>query len=169
MKSELFNRMKGAGLRGFAFGLGLCASGLVAATVSGGWYNLTNTQIRTNFDTLKSSIEKIDPPYSTGETLTHKVWIDGRPIYRKVIDTGSIALNAGQNKTVPIQVFPGDVVHLSMIARNTGGHIALPGPLFNNQGKVQLSVVSSSIHINCIGPGACTGLISSRVIVEYTR
>ena len=36
--------------------------------------------------------------YSTGETLTNKTWIDGRPIYRKVISCGALPNNT--TKTV---------------------------------------------------------------------
>ena len=37
--------------------------------------------------------------YSTEEVKTNKVWIDGKPIYRKVVKTGS--LPNGTNKSVP--------------------------------------------------------------------
>ena len=33
--------------------------------------------------------------YSENEVLTNKIWIDGRPIYRTVIDKGGIAVPAG--------------------------------------------------------------------------
>lgn len=35
--------------------------------------------------------------YSTTETLTNKVWIDSKPIYRKVINIGSRTYSAGNN------------------------------------------------------------------------
>ena len=34
--------------------------------------------------------------YSTNEVLTGKAWIDGKPIYRKVINTGSLYFNSNQ-------------------------------------------------------------------------
>lgn len=34
--------------------------------------------------------------YSTTETKTNKIWIDGKPIYRKVIECGSLPNNSGK-------------------------------------------------------------------------
>lgn len=43
-----------------------------------------------NCDYVNNAIKDV---YSTNETLTNKVWIDGKPIYRKVIAIGSISAN----------------------------------------------------------------------------
>ena len=44
--------------------------------------------IEDNIDTIESDITNLkrNNTYSTSETLTDKVWIDGKPIYRKVIE-----------------------------------------------------------------------------------
>ena len=37
--------------------------------------------------------EIVDDIYSTSEIKTNKIWIDGKPIYRKVINSGSLSLS----------------------------------------------------------------------------
>lgn len=38
--------------------------------------------------------------YSTSETLTNKVWIDGKPIYRKVYTNDNYSQNASETKDI---------------------------------------------------------------------
>lgn len=57
-----------------------------------GYDGLNNVKVTAN---IESGGEVIDM-YSTEETKTNKVWIDGKPIYRKVI-ASTQGLNAGSN------------------------------------------------------------------------
>ena len=98
MKDTLNNHIKkGFGL-GVGFFLGISGSALMAVTVSGIVHiffpgqAISSAQVNENFASLKSAIETIEPRYSTGETLTAKVWTDGKPIYRIVRE---IVLSAG--------------------------------------------------------------------------
>lgn len=53
--------------------------------------NQTNVEI-------ENAIDNIVDTYSTSETLTNKVWIDGKPIYRKVIHNDSYSITNGDNE-----------------------------------------------------------------------
>ena len=44
----------------------------------------------------------IEDVYSTNETKTNKVWIDGKPIYRKVSEIGDLAANIEHSINVNI-------------------------------------------------------------------
>ncbi len=55
--------------------------------------------------------------YSYNETLTNKVWVDGKPIYRKVIDCGNMPSNS-TNKVVNHNISNIDEI-ISCIGRAT--------------------------------------------------
>ena len=55
---------------------------------------LSANNLNNNFNYLD---EKITDIYSTSETLTNKVWIDGKPIYRKVIEK---TITSAVNQTI---------------------------------------------------------------------
>lgn len=57
--------------------------------------------------------------FSTSETLTNKVWIDGKPIYRKVIKWES-SLASGVNEIGSVPNI-GELVSASITARNSAG------------------------------------------------
>lgn len=106
--------------------------------------------------------------YSTSETRTGKTWIDGKPIYRKVINTG--ALPAASTKTVSIGVQNIDtVIVLAGIAiqRSTGNVIPLPNTTTDNN-NIQIWIENlSTIYIRVIPTWASQ--YQSFVTIEYTK
>lgn len=106
--------------------------------------------------------------YSTTETKTNKVWIDGKPIYRKVVDLGTLP-NA-TTKTVSH-----GISNLDVIIKWTGyverpsnhGHFPLPyvfgGVTENNIG------VFANQNLITITTGADRSMMNGTIILEYTK
>lgn len=55
--------------------------------------NDTNDNAVPNAKTVKDYVEEV---YSTDEVKTNKIWIDGKPIYRKVINMGDLPSNSSK-------------------------------------------------------------------------
>ncbi len=74
-----------------------CANsiGLVGEVTSD--INDTNSASAPNAKTVKDYVDnKVVDVYSTDEVKTNKVWIDGKPIYRKVINMGNLPSNSSK-------------------------------------------------------------------------
>lgn len=74
-----------------------CANsiGLVGEVTSD--INDTNSASAPNAKTVKDYVDnKVVDVYSTDEIKTNKVWIDGKPIYRKVINMGDLPSNSSK-------------------------------------------------------------------------
>jgi hypothetical protein len=62
--------------------------------------------------------------YSTTEQLTGGKWIDGKPIYRKVIDFGALP-NANTKNVAHNITNIGDIVNVSIIAKSSTEYLLL--------------------------------------------
>lgn len=101
--------------------------------------------------------------YSTSETLTNKVWIDGKPIYRKTVNVG--ALPNATTKTVAHNILNISNV-LDMYGYATGGTDWIPLPRPDSTYPITIWVTATDV---CL---ACTTNQSSRsgyVTLEYTK
>ena len=104
--------------------------------------------------------------FSTEEQFTGKYWIDGKPIYSKVIDCGALPNNAETFTDLNIQNLA-TVVSLKGIA-NDGAGTFLPLPytdatLYNS---VQMAVTNNKISFITNGNRST---FSAVAIVEYTK
>lgn len=113
-------------------------------------------------------VTKDNESYSLDEINTGKTWIDGKPIYRKVINTG--ALPSGTTKSVSIGVQNIDTVTVltgTAIQRSTGNVLPLPNTTTDNN-NIQIWIENlSTIFIRAIPTWA--GQYQSFVTVEYTK
>ena len=99
--------------------------------------------------------------YSTDEVKTGGKWIDGKPIYRKVVDVGTLP-NA-TNKTVLHNIQNIDsVVNLKLIAKDNTNNIIC------NFGGKELSIYVDNSNIIIKTDNNFTGYTSYSVI-EYTK
>lgn len=113
-----------------------------------------------------SNITAAFTDYSTTEQNTGRLWIDGRTIYRKEIDLGSLT------NTTPKSVAHGisnlsTVVNISGFATN--GTVFLPLPLarYNNfASQIGLYVDTTNIVVE---PGNDRTAFTGYVIMEYTK
>ncbi len=168
--------MKSSFLAGVCFAAGVGEFSLIMAAVSeelntfGGNQVVSASLMNQNFERLRNAITAIDPQYSNSETLTHKVWIDGKPIYRKVVDTGAMPNSAcklvnhglGASSTHNIIGFRG----LYWRADNSQ-YFPMPSAADLDIQNVRLAVKTPDIEI-CTATGF--GLfVNSFVILEYTK
>ena len=107
--------------------------------------------------------------YSTTETKTNKVWIDGKPIYRRVfIYTGTIKPNASDVVAANLSDTPPNTWASINIIAVTDGNIVLPVPVANANSSYVLEWWLSGKTIK-IGTGSGRALTRVHTIVEYTK
>lgn len=107
--------------------------------------------------------------YSTNETNTYKIWINGKQIYRKVINTG--ALPNASNKSIPHNITNIEtIISLKGVAHNPTVNITYTLPHVHPNDvtyQVGLYIYGENIIIS-------TGIdrsefTQSYVIIEYTK
>lgn len=110
-------------------------------------------------------LRDIKDVYSTEETLTNKVWIDGKPIYRKVVDCGALPNNS--LKTVAHNIANiGFVINLYGIASDGSEWLPLPASYYSNS-AVGLSVDGTNISLRPYTNR--TTYTTTYVTIEYTK
>jgi len=101
--------------------------------------------------------------YSTAETLTNKTWVDGKPIYRKVVNCGALPNNA--TKTVA-HGLPSPRTIVSISGFSAG--LPLPSPSTTSLGEsVQMWIDGTNINIRTGSDRSAH--TPSWVTIEYTK
>src|SRR5574344_152619 len=115
--------------------------------------------IEDKLDTLEDDV------YSTEETLTNKVWIDGKPIYRKVFEVASLPNNTQTNYSHGI-VNADSFVTVRGIAKSTT--LALPIPFVERNGttNIQIWIQSAAFYIST---NYDSSSYAGTIILEYTN
>lgn len=109
--------------------------------------------------------------YSTSETPTGKTWIDGKAIYRKVIQFGAMA---GNNRyTIAHGISYDTIVSFDAIARNsTNSYLPLARVGYNGNNQIDASLNGYAYitpdNAIIIG-GSQTKYTGATVIIEYTK
>lgn len=109
--------------------------------------------------------------YSTSETTTGKTWIDGKPIYRKVIEFGAMSGNNRYTKAHGISY--DTIVSFDAIARNsTNSYLPLARVGYNSDNQIDASLNGYAYitpdNVFIIG-GSQTNYTGATVIIEYTK
>ena len=106
--------------------------------------------------------------YSTTEQKTGGVWIDGKPIYRKVIDCG--ALPNANVKFVPHNISNfRTIVKIYGIAERIGATLPLPYVTTDAQTNYDVAVFVETNNIGIVNYTNMTDYTKSYVVVEYTK
>ena len=105
--------------------------------------------------------------YSTEEVNTGKKWIDGKPIYRKVVDFG--ALPNASEKTVNHNI--SNIATVTKIAGHTTNGISFyPLPYLNTDSAVSSIMVYMTTTIIAVRTGSDrTAFTNTKFTVEYTK
>lgn len=119
-------------------------------------------------DGIKSGI----PGYSTSEIPTGQTWIDGKPIYRKVLAFTSITNGSNNDMAIGASGVIGTIIRFWGLGYNTAGAYAWNIPHYDSSSSYGILVEAVSptggnpkIRIK---PGSGRGLGSAVVVVEYT-
>ena len=105
--------------------------------------------------------------YSQNETDTGKIWIDGKKIYRKVINCG--AIQSGTLNEIPTNIVNmGTVVKITAMATSTTYNLTTPIPYTSTGGKKKVIYIQSNniyIYIDTVEEtyDKCF------VVLEYTK
>lgn len=102
--------------------------------------------------------------YSTAEILTGETWIDGKPIYRKVIDCGAMPNNTTKNVAHGISNI-GKVVRSEGYSDNNAG-IQIPVPYVSD---IPLSIFVDNTNIVIQTSGDYTAYVNTYITLEYTK
>ena len=104
--------------------------------------------------------------YSTSETKTNKVWIDGKPIYRKVVDFG--ALPNATNKLVNHDIANLDrAVSIYGQAQSSSGNLH-PLPYASPTASQSIELYAGTIGV-VIVTGSDRSNLTGYVVIEYTK
>ena len=110
--------------------------------------------------------------YSTDETPTGETWIDGSPIYRKVLEFTSITNGGNNDAAINAGGVIGTIIRFWGLGYNTAGAYAWNIPHYDSSSSygilaeaVGLTGDSPKIRIK---PGSGRGLKTAVVVVEYT-
>ena len=139
----------------------------------------SSPQIRRNYyqggemwgDWLSLTTSKSES-YSTTETLTNKVWIDGKPIYRRVFSYQS-TIGAGATETLGTINDLSRVISIGGTMTSTSGGTQYTIPYGDNQShaRVYCDISTSggtsigTLKVNCIG----SGFKGMFIVLEYTK
>ncbi len=125
-------------------------------------------------DTVPDGYERVGDGdiYSTSETLTNKVWIDNKPIYRKVLIVGSITSTSVTNIALPNEVDTLLPNLCGMLYDSTGNGYPIN---YNNIYNVQVDIgsfyqrISSTNKKISLKQYGNFGIASGYIIIEYTK
>ena len=105
-----------------------------------------------------------DPHYSTDETFTGKYWIDGKKIYRKVVDFGALTNNTSKTVAHNIQNISFVVNYYGM---STDGSEWIGLPASWTTASVGISVDPTNIIIRPYTDRRT--YTTTYVVIEYTK
>ena len=105
------------------------------------------------------------PAYSTEEHLTGRKWIDGKDIYRKVVDVG--ALPNDTTKQVAHSITYDAIVSLTGICSNSdNAFLPMPAVATSSAYAIELSIDITNVVITTAQDRSA---FSGYVILEYTK
>lgn len=106
--------------------------------------------------------------YSTTEIDTGKKWIDGKPIYRKVIDCGNLPNATNKSVSIGYSMNQINIVRLYGTAReNTGYTIPIPHVSSGQSGsQVQCEISTNGIYLRT---GTNYSNLYCYMVLEYTK
>jgi len=121
----------------------------------------------TDQDTFLQTVEQSvaqGQSYSTQETLTGGTWIDGKPIYRKVVDCGALPNNTAKTVNHNISNL-GTVVKLA--AYTSDGNEWMPLPEYYSNAAIGMSIDATIVYLRPYSNR--TSWTTTYAIIEYTK
>lgn len=120
----------------------------------------------------------LDSDYSTEEKPTGATWIDGKPIYRKVLTHAGWTTNPSTIDNIVIGAISSNfdkIVHMSGSAKNVGNYIEIPyivgttsgGHLWTVTVWIPSGTSDVNVQVTCASTGAT--FTDVQVVVCYTK
>jgi hypothetical protein len=86
------------------------------------------------------------PAYSTSEVLTAERWINGKPVYRKVVSMGALPNTAAKSIAHGISDLD-ENLGLSGVAFNVNGDARIPLPYVHQTSSVQMHMSKTTVTV----------------------
>lgn len=131
------------------------------------WYNNElNKSYGERFDKVEDSINELEKGeiYSTEEQVIGR-WIDGKPIYRKVINFGALPNNTQKIVMHNIENIDFIVSCLGYAMNSSGSGIALP----SNNGTINTNLYATRQQIGVVTTGDRSSFTTCYITLEYTK
>lgn len=108
--------------------------------------------------------------YSTDEVKTNKVWIDGKPIYRKVINVGNLPNNTNKSVASGVNFNNAMLVKMYGVCKHSSSNVSFPLP-FANPSTLGYSIMLNMDNSNniIVTTGTDRTGYYGYVIIEYTK
>ena len=121
----------------------------------------------TSLNSRTTDVEK-NKSYSTSETDTGKTWINGKKIYRKVVEIGNVSANTGTSKATGITNLETVISITGMCKYNDGAWITIPRGHGNASygNNAYMNSTGTTVTVEC---GSASSLKNATVIIEYTK
>ena len=133
--------------------------------------NLPNTTTpvnASNLNQLQTNIENTLNTYSTSETRIG-TWINGKPLYRKVVDTGTLPNDTYKDVDTGLNSSNINVVKIGGGAKATTG-VQLPLPFISTASENSISISLQATGKVRLDTGVDrSNFTSSYVIIEYIK
>ena len=123
-------------------------------------WNIKDQEARNRIAALEKNFNFLTT-YSTNETLTGEKWIDGKPIYRKVVGVGTLTNKTSKSVLHNIQNI-NNVVDLKLIAKDSVNNIIC------NFGGKEMSIYVDRLNIIIVSSENFSGY-TGYAIIEYTK
>ena len=123
-------------------------------------WNMKDQEARNKIAALEENFNYLTT-YSTNETLTGEKWIDSKPIYRKVVDVGTLTNKTSKNVLHNIQNI-NNVVNLKLIAKDSVNNIV------SDFGGKDISIYVDRLNITIVSNENFSGY-TGYTIIEYTK
>ena len=114
---------------------------------------------------LAAISDSVAPIYSETEVATGSTWIDGKPIYRKVVDLGSLPNAAKKNVAHGIENIS-DVITLKGIAKSSIANFTIPLVWDTLEENIGIYINGSNVVV-CTNKNRSS--YSGVAIIEYTK
>ena len=123
--------------------------------------------LKLNPKLLTEELEKLKDVYSTEEVKTNKIWIDGRPIYRKVSEIGDLGADVEHKIDININNLD-TIVNINGFSSIPNNNFSVPINFYNyaDVGGLYCFYDKNLNKLLCKSSWGMTGLY---FILEYTK
>lgn len=137
--------------------------------------NLPNTTTpvnATNLNQLQTNVENTLNTYSTNE-IRIGTWIDGKPLYRKVINFGTLPDSTTKDVSTGLNANETFLVKFSGISYRMADNSFYPLPHVstNASNSVQLTVITNNntLYVRTITGTDRSNMLETYITIEYTK
>lgn len=130
-----------------------------------------STETPLNAENLNHNFNELNQgnTYSTKETFTGKYWIDGKPIYRKVINLGNLPNATVQRYSIGLTLTQINIINTYGMSKNSDGSAFSPIPNTRQDLAYSVGIFFDSIDKVGVDTKVDRSSWTGYLILEYTK